>query len=110
MISTRHEPVYHAAHSCQAASLSLTASRLRGFFWACQVESQKTARFFARFDKTQRHQKQLSSPTGVQLLGVLKGGRLIAAVMGPHRKDDANPDIGKSATATVWLFPSARFR
>ena len=47
MLSTRHEPVYHAAHGCQAAWLSLTASRLRGLFWACQVESQKTAGFFA---------------------------------------------------------------
>src|SRR5947209_4283817 len=41
MPSTRHEPVYHATHGCQAASLSLTTVSLRGLFWACQVESQK---------------------------------------------------------------------
>ena len=32
MPSSWHEGVYHAARGCQAASLSLTASRLRGFF------------------------------------------------------------------------------
>src|SRR6266566_3106387 len=32
MLSTRHEPVYHATHGCQAASLSLTTARLRGLF------------------------------------------------------------------------------
>src|SRR5437762_6755966 len=47
MLSTRHEPVYHATHGCQAASLSLTAARLRGLFWACQVESPKNAGFLA---------------------------------------------------------------
>ena len=46
MSSTWHEPVYHAAHGCQAAALSLTAIRLRGLFWACQVESQKMEGFW----------------------------------------------------------------
>ena len=47
MPSTRYEGVYHAAYSCQAASLPLTAARLRGLKWVCRIVSKKTARFFA---------------------------------------------------------------
>ena len=46
MPSSWHEEVYHAAHGCQAATLSLTALRLRGLFWARQVESQKMQDFW----------------------------------------------------------------
>src|SRR2546429_7999917 len=48
MPSTRYEGVYHAAYGCQAASLSLTAVRLRGLKGTYRVESKKTAGFFAR--------------------------------------------------------------
>ncbi len=46
MTSTRHEQAYHAAHRCQAASLSLTTVRWRGLCWACQVEGQKMQDFW----------------------------------------------------------------
>src|SRR5713101_4383091 len=78
MTSTRHEPVYHAAHSCQAASLSETSARLRGLFWACQVESQKNAGFLAHGERDQHDLEPLSNFACMLLLGLLKGGRLIA--------------------------------
>ena len=53
MSSTWHEPVYHAAHGCQAAALSLTATRLRGLKWACAVESQKNAGVLALVERDQ---------------------------------------------------------
>ena len=43
--STEHEAVYHAARCCQAASLSLTASRLRGLKRICSLESKKQQGF-----------------------------------------------------------------
>src|SRR6266567_3404820 len=105
MLSTRHEPVYHAAHGCQAASLCLTASRLRGLFWACQVESQKTAGFFARLERMQGHRRHLSYSACMLLLCLLKGGRLIASVMQPHGKDDPDPHIGKGSDRHAMAFP-----
>jgi len=57
MSSTRHEKVYHAARCCQAASLPLTASRLRGPKWACQVE--KNGGFFVRLARKQYRQRLL---------------------------------------------------
>src|SRR2546425_8382304 len=95
MFSTRHEPVYHAAHGCEAASLSLTAPGLLGLFWACPVESQKTAGFLACLERRQRPQKPLSRSACMLLLCLLKGGRLIGLVMHPHGKDDSDPHIGK---------------
>src|SRR5260370_14193606 len=47
MTSTRHEPVYHAAHGGLAAALSETSACLRGLLWACQVESPKNGGFLA---------------------------------------------------------------
>jgi hypothetical protein len=93
MVSMRHEPVYHAAVSCQAASLSLTALRLRGLFWACQIESQKNGGFLARVESDQRGLEPLSRLTCMVLLRLLKGGSLIALVMPPHGKDDPDPHV-----------------
>ena len=97
MSSTKHEPVYHAAHGCQAAALSLTATGLRGLFWACQVESQKNGGFLALVERDQHELEPLSRSASMLVLCVLKGGRLIALVMQPHGKDDPDPHIGKRA-------------
>src|SRR5947209_13166672 len=95
MSSTGHEPVYHAAHARQAASLSLTAARLRGLFWACPVESQKNAGFLARVGRDQHDLEPLSGFGCMLLLRLLKGGGLITLVMDPHGEDDPDPHIGK---------------
>ncbi len=87
MSSTRHEKVYHAARCCQAASLPLTASRLRGLKWTCQVENKKIAGFFVRLERKQHGQRLLGNSASMQLLCSLKGGRLIACVLMPHRVD-----------------------
>ena len=97
MTSTWHEPVYHAAHACQAAALSLTAARLRGQNKACQVESKKTAGFFARLPRLLRKPRHLSCSTRMLVLCSLKDGCFIAAVLGPHGKDDPDPHVGKSS-------------
>src|SRR6266852_3382230 len=95
MSSTGHEPVYHAAHGCQAASLSLTAARLRGLKWACPVESQKNAGVLALVERDQHELGPLSHSACMLLLCLHKGGRLIALVMQPHGKDDPDPHVGK---------------
>jgi len=41
MSSTGHEPVYHAAHACQAASLSLTGVSSVVFFGHAQLKAKK---------------------------------------------------------------------
>src|SRR5260370_15314377 len=108
MSSTGHEPVYHAAHSCQAASLSLTTVRLRGLFWACQVEGQKNAGFLALVDCDQYELGLLGRWACMLLLCVLKGGRLIAAMMQPHGKDDPDPHIGKRSDRYRMAFAASR--
>src|SRR2546421_4489679 len=95
MSSTWHEPVYHAAHRCQAASLSLTAAHVRGQNETCQVESQKTAGIFARLERLPHQQRYLSHSAHVLVLCSLKDSRLITAVVGPHGKDDPDPHVGK---------------
>src|SRR6266571_7408874 len=105
MLSTRHEPVYHAAHGCQAASLSLTASRLRGLFWAWPVESQKTAGVLALLEQDQLEARLLGSSWRVLLLRLGKNGGFITAVTEPERKDDPDPDIGECAHGLRVTFP-----
>src|SRR6266487_2958093 len=97
MSSTRHEKVYHAAHRCQAASLSLAASGLCSLKWACRVENQKTAGFFVRLDRRSLDHRFLGSSARMMVLCRLKGCRLIAFVLKPHRVDDAYPDISQRA-------------
>src|SRR5258708_30842578 len=104
MSSTWHEPVYHAAHGCQAAALSLTASRLRGLKWACQVESQKRARFLARREEMPSHQRHLSRSARMLVSCLLKGGRLIAAATRPDRKDDHDPHKGLGSDRYAMAF------
>src|SRR5260221_2401438 len=108
MSSTGHEPVYHAAHSCQAASLSLTTVRLRGLFWACQVEGQKNAGFLALVDGDQYELGLLGRWACMLLLRVLKGGRLIGEVTKPDRKDDSDPHIGKRTYRHGMAFAASR--
>jgi hypothetical protein len=97
MPSTRYEGVYHAASGCQAASLPLTAARLRGLKWTYRVESKKTAGFFARLEMKKPDQQLLGRWACMLLLCGLKGDRLIAAVMDPHGKDDPDPHIGQGS-------------
>src|SRR6266568_1934528 len=109
MISTRHEAVYHATHGCQAASLSETSARLRGLFWACQVESQKNGGFLAHVESDQLELELLSRSASMLLLGLLKGGRLIALVMQPHGKDDPDPHIGQCSHSHGMAFAFCSF-
>ncbi len=104
MISTWHEGVYHAAKPYQAASLPLTRLRLRGLFWACQVESQKNAGFLADGEYDQCELRRLSGSACMLALCLLKGGRLIVLVMLPHGKDDPDPDIGKRSYSDRMAF------
>src|SRR5579859_184025 len=111
MSSTRHEKVYHATQGCQAASLSLTTSRLRGLFWACQVENKKTAGFFVGLKRLSADRRYLSGSLRMVVLCRLKGCRFIAFVLKPHAIDDAYPDVGKRAyrhTLTLALSSLAR--
>src|ERR1700676_3074765 len=109
MHSTRHEPVYHAAQGCQAASLSLTALSLRGLFWACQVESQKNGGFLAHVESDQHDQRLLSSSARMLLLCLLKGRRLITLSMGPHCKDDPDPYVRKRSYSDSVTFTRRSF-
>ena len=49
----------------------------------------------ALVERDQHELEPLSRSACMLLLCVLKGGRLIAVVMGPHGKDDPDPHIGK---------------
>lgn len=109
MYSTRHEPVYHAAQSCQGKRSGLTALSLRGLFWICQVESQKNAGFLARVESGQQAQRLLSSSVGMVQLRLWKGRRLITLSMGPHRKDDPDPHISKCPDGNRVAFPLRSF-
>ncbi len=99
-----HEPVYHAAHDCQAASLSLTVPRVRGLFWACQIESQKNAGFLALVEPHQHELGPLGCSPCMMLLCLLKGGGLIAVAMQPHGKDDPGPHIGQRSYSHRMAF------
>jgi hypothetical protein len=87
-LSIRRVQVYHAAHPCQAASLSLTRSRLRGQQLARLIEAEKTVLFFrcwaaalCFFDRA----PCLGGRTSVCVLSGLEGRRLITFVLEPHR-------------------------
>src|SRR5260370_22579754 len=97
MLSTRYAGVYHAAYGCQAASLPLTAARVRGLKRTYRVESKKTAGFFAHLERKKPDQQLLGRWACMLLLCGLKGDRLIAAVMDPHGKDDPEPHIGQGS-------------
>ncbi len=120
MSSTRHEQVYHAAHRRQAASLPLTASRLRGLKKACQVEGEKTAGLFAVQESFIPRSWRSGSARRVQLSGLLKQSGLIALVFHPDRKKDSRPDVGQSTNGdgmalafcsfSLVILPSPRFK
>src|SRR5690349_4118767 len=95
MHSIRHEQVYHAAVSCQAASLSLTGLSLRGLKRACQIESQKNGGFLAPVSRDQYEPEFLGGSTCMKLLGLFKSSCLIALVIGPHGKNDPGPNVGQ---------------
>src|SRR5438132_13709059 len=91
MFSTRHEKVYHATHGCQAASLSLTAPRLRGLFWACQVESHKNAGFLAHVERDQHDLELLRGFACMLPLRLLEGGALTALSIDPRGDGSRRP-------------------
>jgi hypothetical protein len=95
MVSLRHEQVYHAAQSCQAASLSLTTLSLRGLFWVCQIESQKNEGFLARVKCGQHELRWLGNSWCMLLLGLFKGSPFIGCLMPPDGKDDPDPHISQ---------------
>src|SRR5690348_15978761 len=111
MISIRHEGVYHAAKSCQAASLSLTRLGLRGQKKACRIERQKTGRCFAwRNGKRAERSAQCSSGVRCMLLsGLLKDGRLILCSFDPHGKENAYPDVSKCTHSDTVTFAFSTF-
>src|SRR5260221_12004746 len=92
------------ASACQGKRSGLTGARLRGLFWACPVESQKNAGVLALVERDQHELGPLSRWACMLLLCVLKGGRLIAAVMQPHGKDDPDPHIGKRSNRYRMAF------
>jgi len=105
--STEHEGVYHAARGCQAASLPLTASGLRGQKKACPVESEKTKGVFAahkRLSPLQWMSNGSSSSTSVSLLCRLKDRRLIGLRLVPHGIDHTDPHIGESPHGDAMAF------
>ncbi len=98
--STEHEGVYHAARSCQAAALSLTAAHLRGLKKACSLESQKTAGFLAAQKSegaVRAHRVDLGGEPGMSPLRRLKGRSFIAGVGEPHGVDNAYPHVRQSS-------------
>jgi hypothetical protein len=106
--STEQTPVDHAARCCQAASLSLTASRLRGLAKTCSVESEKTGGFFAAQRRMQRCpfvRTELGDSAPMLLLRHLKDGGLITGVLDPQRKDDPDPDSGERTHRDGMTFP-----
>src|SRR2546423_5326413 len=109
MLSTRHEPVYHATHGCQAASLSLTAVRLRGRKWACQVESPKNAGFLAHVAYDQHDLELLGGSASMLLLRLLKGHGFIAGSLDPHGKDDPHPHVSQRTDRNGVAFAFCAF-
>jgi len=109
MSSTGHDPVYHAAHARQAASLSLTGARLRGLFWACPIESPKNAGVLALVERDQREQGLLSRWACMLLLSMLKGHGFIAGPLDPHGKDDPHPHVSQRTDRNGVAFAFCAF-
>ena len=111
MSSTKHKAGARAAHGCQAAALSLTATRLRGLKWACQVESQKNGGFLALVEHG-------VGPTGAVKPLCEHAGVVRAQRWPSHSSSDRDHmakmilthTLASARTATVWLLPSARLR
>ena len=105
--SIEHERVYHAASRCQAASLSLTATCLRGLKKACPVESEKTAGVFA-VQRTRlaplKDLGGLGSIPGMLVSCRLEDGRLVTLALEPHGEDDPQPDIGECSHGDGMAF------
>ncbi len=92
MLSTKHKQVYYTARCCQAASLFLTSSRVRGLFWASPVENKKTAGFSVRPEWMKCVQRQLRGFASILLLSSLKSAPLITRMFAPD-----NVDVGWEA-------------
>src|SRR5215469_11414478 len=91
MSPTWHKEVYHAVSGCQAATLPLTATHLRGEKKACQVESEKTAWFFAVQGSDRARllrDGKLGCVCGMQPLSLLKSSSLVESPVKPHGEDD----------------------
>src|SRR5438874_1112542 len=93
-----------------------------GMIKMCQVTDADTAGHVVRSPRADRclaMKADLSNFAGMLLLSQLKGRRLITLSMGPHRKDDPDPHIGKRpygngvafalGSFTLIVVPSPRF-
>src|SRR5260370_20423744 len=63
----------------------------------------------ARADRCLATETALGSSAGMLLLSQLKGRRLITLSMGPHRKDDPDPHIGKRPYGNGMAFALRSF-
>src|SRR5260370_26038137 len=77
MTSTRHEPVYHAAHGGLAAALSETSACVRGLLWACQVESPKNGGVFCHRERDQYGPGPLNGFACILLFWFFQSGPLL---------------------------------
>jgi hypothetical protein len=89
--SREHEPVYHAASQCQAASLSLTRRRLHDQKKACSAKGKKTGGFASQ------EGLELSGTGSMELPAGFKSRCVVGVLAGPHGKNDAQPQIGERA-------------
>jgi hypothetical protein len=105
--SIEHERVYHAASRGLAASLSLTATCLRGLKKACPVESEKTAGVFAAQRPRLAPLKDmggLGSIPGMLVSCRLEESRLVPLALEPYGEDDPQPDIGERSHGDGMAF------
>ncbi len=88
------------------------AACLHEMIQTCWREEAKTARraaLHARVCSRQAMKADLSNFACMLLLGLLKGGRLIALVMQPHGEDDPNPHVGKRTHSYRMAFAFSSF-
>src|SRR6266581_6993063 len=105
---TEQKGVYHAARRGLAASLCLTASRLRGQDLVCSVEGQKTGSCCASHSPdavAHRVAACLRRSPGMQLSCSLKSRCLIPLLIAPQSKDDPDPEVGQSTHSDAMAFP-----
>src|ERR1700680_1901102 len=109
--------VWHGRGGAPRASSAVSSQVWRGLTllsWRGQKRALQDARQIRRTlfvcQKSRAcHQKPLGRSGSMLPLCLLKGGRLIAAALGPHRKDDTNPDIGQSTDSDRMAFAFSTF-
>src|SRR5258708_6134209 len=106
-----HEQVYHAALRCQAASLPLTAQRLRGEKKACPAKGKKKSKgsLFCPHEPSKRAWKISGNTFGMGELSGFKGFRLITRLTHPHAIHNADPDVCQRAQSHAVRFAFRQF-